>query len=106
MAISIVFSVSLVSCIKSINIEAENRNRAEIIISALYEFQQVHSRFPNSLIELSPEFLESIPVTVCGDDFLYRENSVYGFYIFFEVRLHYGCGFTDQLQEWECSYGD
>jgi hypothetical protein len=108
-ALCISIVISLLSCVLLMSekdIKRANKNRADIIISAVYEYEKVNKAFPHQLSDLVPEFLDTIPVTIGGDDFLYRMDSVNGFSIYFDVKPHLGCGYSDQSRQWECSYGD
>ena len=87
-------------------IEESNKARAETIISALYGYKSEHDSFPNQLSALVPDYLEEIPTTTGGKDYRYLTNSTDGFFLFFELNSHYGCGYTDKFREWECSSGD
>ena len=98
--------VILLSCSKAIDAETVNKSRAEKIISALYEYEQAHASFPYQLSDLVPEYLDAIPTAVGGQDFFYSIDSVNGFNLSFIVKSHYGCGYSDQSQQWECGYGD
>ncbi len=98
--------IMLISCSKAIDTEAVNKSRAEKIISALYEYEQAHASFPYQLSDLVPEYLDSIHTTVGGEGFFYSIDSVNGFNLSLIIKSHYGCGYTGQSQQWECSYGD
>jgi len=99
-------SVMLLSCSKALDAEAVNKRRAENIISALYEYEQEYTSFPNQLIDLVPVYIDAIPTTVEGEDFFYSIDSVNGFNLSFMVKSNFGCGYSDQSQQWECGYGD
>jgi len=84
----------------------DNQTTGNTIIKALYLYKQEHDGFPKTLTDLMPKYLEKIPKTAGGQDFFYSANSVDGFFLSFEVDSRSGCGYTDKLQVWECSYGD
>jgi hypothetical protein len=96
------------SCSESDKREDINKNqeRGELIINALYIYKQAQGTFPDTLNDLAPNYLNEIPKTVEGQDYFYVTNSVDGFFISFDVEDRFGCGYTDKLKEWECSYGD
>ena len=83
-----------------------NKERAQPIINAIYAYEQKSGRFPTTLEALRPAYLNEIPATIWGSAFFYFTNSVDGFGIMFSVDSHYGCGYTDQYKNWECSFGD
>jgi len=86
------------------DVETINKERAEVIISALYDYQQLNQTFPSSLTELTPDFLVEIPKPFLGGEFFYT-TKVDGFILSFRVRSNYGCGYTDRFGQWECSFG-
>lgn len=100
------FAFSLASSCAGINkdVESINKERAEVIISALYDFKQINNTFPGSLNELTPDFLVEIPRPVLGGEFSYT-TKVDGFILGFRLRSNYGCGYTDRFGQWECSFG-
>ena len=104
--IVIIFSVSLVSCGKCIDSKTENKNRANVIIGALDEYQQDYLEFPNDLGKLVPDYLKTVPKTCMGKDFRYLTDSVDGFSLSFPVKSKLSCGYTDKYKQWECSFGD
>jgi hypothetical protein len=83
-----------------------NKARAQLIIQAIYAYEQQKGHFPAALDDLRPDFLEEIPSTIGGTSFFYFTDSVDGFGIGFPVDSHYGCGYIDQYKAWECSFGD
>jgi hypothetical protein len=104
--ISCLISILLFSCSSAADIERANKDRAEVIINALYEYKQAHYAFPYKLSTLVPDDLGKIPTQVGGKEFFYSTDSVDGFNLGFEVKPHFGCGYTDKYKKWECSYGD
>jgi hypothetical protein len=104
--LAVCFCISLVSCFKPADIEAENKARGTIIINALYKYQQDHDNFPSTLNDLVPDYLDSVPKTNGGDRFFYNTNSIDGFLLGFSVKPKFGCGYTDQSKKWECGFGD
>jgi hypothetical protein len=99
-------AILLSACRLGIEVESINKERAEIIISALYEYEGEHNSFPNELSDLVPDYLEEIPTTTGGQTYFYLTNSTDGFFLAFDMNSHYGCGYTDKFKEWECSSGD
>lgn len=85
---------------------AENLQRADRIILALYYFKEERSSFPESLEELVPNFLPEMPTMANGDGFFYTTKLVNGFHLSFRVRPGYGCGYTSRFERWECGRGD
>lgn len=75
-------AIFLSSCRGGSDIEATNKDRAEIIISALNEYKADQNSFPNELSALVPDYLEEISTTTGGQDFLYLTNSTDGFFLF------------------------
>jgi hypothetical protein len=98
--------ISLSACSSDADIKAANKANGKIIIAAVYEYKKDHGSFPTDLAVMVPYYLSKIPITVGGEDFFYKTNSTDGFLLGFDVRVHYGCGYTDRFKEWECSSGD
>jgi hypothetical protein len=95
----------LPSC--SIRVEDEEMNMeiGNEIIVALHHYEQDNNRFPASLGDLVPIYIEEIPKTSGGKEFFYSTSELRGFYLSFKVRTRYGCGFSTRLEQWECGYG-
>lgn len=96
--------LALNSCVFPEN-ESRNIELGNNIVVALYEYQQIHSQFPEQLKDLTPDYLGEIPKTSGGRDFFYRIDKFHGFLLVFQIDSRFGCG-IDELTEWECSYGD
>lgn len=101
-------SVFIASCsnLPEPAVKTTNENRAETVIRALYMYQKAHGTFPSKLADLIPEYLDTLPTPLGSKDFFYSTDSVNGFNLSFEIRPHYGCGYSDHYKVWECSYGD
>jgi hypothetical protein len=98
--------ISLSACSRDADIKAVNKANGKIIIDAVYEYKKDHGSFPTDLAVMVPDYLPKIPTTLGSEDFFYKTNSIEGFLLGFNVRLHYGCGYTDRFKEWECGSGD
>ena len=98
--------ICLSSCSSDGQIEATNQANANKVIGALYKYKQSHNSFPNDLKVLVPNYISEIPVTTGGQEFIYKTNASDGFFLYFDVREHFGCGYTDRFKQWECSSGD
>ena len=85
---------------------SKNKQTGELIVNALYTYKQEHGAFPQTLGELVPVYLNKVSTTMGGQNYFYRINSVDGFLLGFEVESRFGCGYTDKLKQWECSFGD
>jgi hypothetical protein len=83
-----------------------NRSRGQGIVNAIYAYEHRTHSFPGSLHELTPGFLQRAPETVNGQDFFYSVDPVHEFNLSYPESAHFGCGFTDQSQRWECGWGD
>jgi hypothetical protein len=103
--ISIVILLGLVGCYDEEDAIAENQARADSIIMALELYEQTYGAYPDTLDELSPEFITQIPLTVDGYEFGYRTYPSIGYDLGFSLRTNYGCGYYAIYQVWECGSG-
>ena len=99
-------AIFLGSCSGQGRLISKNQERAKPIIDALLEYERIHGTFPTRMQGLVPRFIDSIPLTISGEDYFYSTNSVDGFVLSFTVKPRFGCGYTYQAKEWECGYGD
>jgi hypothetical protein len=88
-----------------IDVKGTGKQKAEIIIKALYTYKANHGDYPSQLEELVPDYLEKIPHAAFGQTFFYRSNDVDGFFIGFKISPNFGCGYTAKYKTWECSFG-
>ena len=100
----LIIAIIIPSCL-SRDVHEINRIRGQLIINAIYEYKEENSQFPNSLDDLVPIYLESIPPALRGYDFYYRTNSVDGFVLTYQISSDFGCGFTSKVQSWGCGWG-
>lgn len=97
-------------CYKENPVITENEAIAQSIMEALGQYEQVYGTYPETLDELSPKFIDEIPLTVDGYEFSYRYYSEIGYEIGFSVRnifgaVESGCGYMSRFDMWECSPG-
>ena len=84
----------------------KNKKTGDLVVNALYIYKETYGVFPKTLKDLLPNYLQEIPKTQGGQDFFYITDSFDGFIISFKVESRLGCGYTDKLKDWDCSYGD
>lgn len=75
------------------------------IIRALEEYQRSNMSYPDTLSDLTPGFMDELPLTLQGDSFWYDIRRGHGYYLGFTNRDGYGCGYIAEYQRWECSPG-
>ena len=106
-AVGMVALLCLVGCYNEEEAIAENEAIAVSIITALELYEQAYGAYPDTLDELSPEFMDQIPLTVDGEVFGYRGYSSAEYGLAFSLRSGLTCGYLPRSEVWECSdYGD
>lgn len=101
-----IITLAISSCLSKEDMHEINRRQADLIIDAIYEYEDIFGKFPNELDDLIPSYLDSIPTPKGGYDFFYNTNSVDGFILVYQIGPNYGCGYSDDVKDWECGYGD
>jgi hypothetical protein len=109
-AVCIVTLLGVVGCYNEEDVVAENEAIASSIIVAIEFYEQTYGAYPNTLDELSPEFLDQIPLTVDGYEFDYRPYPSFGYDLGFGLRnifggTYTGCGYLPEYKVWECGSG-
>jgi hypothetical protein len=104
-AISIVILLGLAGCYNEEEAIAENQTIAHSITMALEHYEQTYGAYPDTLDELSSEFIAQIPLTVDGEEFRYHNyaDSEIRFRLAFSVNADCGCGYEAKFEVWECS---
>ena len=78
------------------------------IIQKIEAFYSEHGKYPDSLEDLIPKYLDEVPVTINGDPFRYQLNQVNIYILSFKVVRHdlpTSCGYLRNIETWDCSHG-
>jgi hypothetical protein len=83
-----------------------NQEKGAKIIDALNRYEQVHGQFPETLHDLTPNFLDEIPKTVDGSDFEYQlYNLSEPYFLSFDVGNRPACSYFLRGNLWDCTRG-
>lgn len=82
-----------------------NLTQGDVIVSAIYAYEEKYQTVPTSLDQLSPEFLAEIPLTQAQTPFVYNptgrlKNEPWS--ISFEIEGYGGCAYRPHYQFWDC----
>lgn len=83
-----------------------NKKQGAIIILAINKYYDDNNSFPNSLGELIPKYVSSLPITYDSSSFGYKRNDYYGYLLSFELsnsKVNGSCGYSHRTPDWECS---
>jgi hypothetical protein len=78
-----------------------NSKNAEIILVALSEYHEEYRSFPESLQDLIPRYIQSIPETQQGRVYEYYLSEIDGYILCFDQ-----CCYLYEDQLWDCSPGE
>lgn len=100
--------LSAPACTSTAERITDNQERASSIIQALSNYEQDYGCFPEQLDALIPTYLEEIPETTVGQNFVYVLESQDSYYIIFDVpgKRDLSCRYIHRWDSWDCSYGD
>jgi len=93
----------------------DQRNRADMkvantMITAIELYGKEYQNYPRDVQELCPTFINSIPKTSTGHEFLFRRDIEEGYYLCFGQNEMagfnpFGCCYTPKFG-WECTPGE
>jgi len=105
----IYFFISIIDLSSNQNYKKEvsiGESNGSNIVSAIENYFIDHNKYPESVNELVPEYVKSIPKTFSGADFSYylSETDIYVVSFSLESKNNnYLCGYIKKLENWECS---
>ncbi len=108
-----VIAAFLSSCVNADASEENriNQLRAAVVIAAIEKYSQDHLQLPDRLDVLTPMYISDLPKTTRGAEFIYRLDSLEGYYLCFgegskSSAKDFGCCFNRRFNSWECTPGD
>lgn len=84
----------------------QGKEKAKIIIDALSKYQQDNGKYPDTLQELIPGYLQEIPQTDNKQNYQYlqRLQGIYELWFLVEKKNGVSCSYSSRFEDWECSF--
>lgn len=84
----------------------QGKEAAKIIIDALTKYQKDKGKYPDSLEELLPDYLEQIPQTSTKQKYQYlqRLQGIYELWFLVEKENGVSCSYSNRFEDWDCGF--
>lgn len=77
-----------------------------LIVGAIEFYFRENGEYPHSLDKLTPKYIQEIPETVTGQQYVYAIFDPHIYVLNFKIAnldFRYGCSYMRNLDTWECS---